>query len=60
MKFLVTFREVNTGSVSVKARSEEEAKELAREQYYAGNVFWKDTEEEITDVIRERERGEER
>lgn len=60
MKYTVSFKEVNYGGVTVEARSAEEAKILAEQEYYKGNVFWKDTDLELRSVKKEVERGEER
>lgn len=60
MKYTVSFKEVNYGGVTVEARSSEEAKILAEQEYYNGNVFWKDTDLELRSVKKEVERGEER
>ena len=35
---------LNYGGVDVEARNETEAQEKARQEYYNGNVFWKDSE----------------
>lgn len=60
MKYLVAFKEVNYGSIMVNANSVEEAQELAEEQYYNGNVFWKDTDLEMTCIKQEPDRGDAR
>ena len=44
MKYHVTITEMNYGGVDVEARNETEAQEKARQEYYNGNVFWKDSE----------------
>ena len=59
-KYVVSLKEVNYGSVSVKAESEEEAWDKARQEYYRGCVFWKDSEVELDSVEREPDRGYER
>ena len=59
-KYVVSLKEVNYGSVSVKAENEEEARELARQEYYRGCVFWKDSDMELDSVEREQDRGYER
>ena len=43
MKYHVTITEINYGGVDVEARNETEAQEKARQEYYNGNVFWKDS-----------------
>ena len=60
MKYLVAFKEVNYGSIMVNANSVEEAQELAEEQYYNGNVFWQDTDLEMTRIKQEPDRGDAR
>lgn len=44
MKYHVTITEINYGGVDVEAATEKEAQEKARQEYYKGNVFWKDSE----------------
>ncbi len=44
MKYHVTITEINYGGADVEARNETEAQEKARQEYYNGNVFWKDSE----------------
>ena len=60
MKFIVSVKEVNYGGVSVEANSVEEARELAEQEYFNGNVFWKDTDLEYPSVRLEKERGDAR
>ena len=60
MKYTVSIRETSYGSVTVDARSMEEAKALAEQEYFDGNVFWKDSELELCSVEKERERGDAR
>ena len=60
MKYTVSFKEVNYGSVTVNAHSAEEAKILAEREYMQGNVVWKDVKLELRSVEKETERGEER
>ena len=42
MKYHVTITEINYGGVDVEAATEKEAQEKARQEYYKGNIFWKD------------------
>lgn len=44
MKYHVTITEINYGGVDVEAATEKEAQEKARQEYYKGNIFWKDSE----------------
>ena len=44
MKYHVTVTEINYGGVDVEAATEKEAQEKARQEYYKGNFFWKDSE----------------
>lgn len=60
MKFFVSVKEVNYGGVSVEANSAEEAIERAEDEYFNGNVFWKDTDLEYPSVRLEKERGDAR
>ncbi len=60
MKYRVTLKEINFGGVTVEARSPEEAAEKAEAEYYNGNVFWKDTDVQMTSVQRENDRGDAR
>ena len=56
MKYTVKVREVNEGVVTVTAASPEEAKEIAEQEYYNGNVLWDKCDFEITDVDRQKAR----
>jgi hypothetical protein len=58
MKYMVSIKEINYGSVEVEAASLEEAKEKAEREYYNGNVFWKDTDLEYPTVRNRQDRGE--
>ena len=60
MQYTVSFQEVNFGSVTVSARSAEEAKILAEQEYTRCNVNWTDTQLKFCSVCKESERGEER
>lgn len=44
MKYHVTITEINYGGIDIEANNEKEAQERARQEYYNGNVFWKDSE----------------
>ena len=44
MKYHVTITEINYGGVDVEAVTETEAQEKARQEYYKGRIFWKDSE----------------
>ena len=48
IKFVASFTEVNRGAVVLKAKSVEDAEELAMQMYYDGVVHW--TNCEITDL----------
>lgn len=60
MKYRVTLKEINFGGVTVEARSPEEAVKKVEAEYCNGNVFWKDTDVEMTSVQRETDRGDAR
>ena len=44
MRYAVSVLEKGWGSVEVEAGSRDEAIEKASEAYYAGNIFWADSE----------------
>ena len=60
MKYTVSFKETNYGSVTVEAASAEEAKILAEQEYYNENVLWKDSKLELRSVRKEIDRGDAR
>lgn len=60
MKYLVSVKEVNYGAVEVEAASPDEAKEKAEQEYYNGNVYWKDTDIDYPSVRKEPDRGDAR
>ena len=60
MKYTVSFKETNYGGVTVEASSPEEAKILAEQEYYNGNVFWNDSDLELRSVKKENDRGDAR
>ncbi len=60
MKYTVSFKETNYGGVTVEARNAEEAKILAEQEYYNGNVYWKDSDLELRSVKKEIDRGDAR
>ena len=57
MKYLVSVKEVNYGAVEVEAASPDEAMEKAEQEYYNGNVYWKDTDIDYPSVRKEQDRG---
>ncbi len=60
MKYTVSFKETNYGGVTVEASNAEEAKMLAEQEYYNGNVYWKDSDLELRSVKKEIDRGDAR
>ena len=54
MKYTVKVREVNDGVLTVDADSPEEAREIAEQEYYNGNVFWKGCEFDVISVERQK------
>lgn len=62
MTYLISVKEVSRGRISIEASSQEEAERLAEQAYYDGDIYWKDSEMEITEVVseRKRDRGEAR
>lgn len=60
MKYTVLFKETNYGGVTVESSSAEEAKILAEQEYYNGNVYWKDSDLELRSVKKEIDRGDAR
>ena len=60
MKYVVSVKEISYGSVVVEAKNPQEAKTAAEEQYHKGNVFWNDSEFDVSSVKREQDRGDAR
>ena len=61
MKYIVTVKEVNYGGVEVEAATPQEAEEKAEQEYYNGNVFWKNSDVEYPSVKKaDRDRGDAR
>lgn len=61
MKYLVSIKEINYGGVEIEAANRQEAQEKAEQEYYNGNVFWKDTDISYPSVKKEnRDRGDAR
>lgn len=60
MKYLVSVKEINYGAVEVEASSPDDAKEKAEQEYYNGNVYWKDTDLDYPSVRKEQDRGDTR
>ncbi len=56
MKFRVSVREINFGSVVVDAKNKEEAITKAEEVYNEGNIHWIDSSLESAGVTKEQER----
>lgn len=50
MKYVVSVKEVNYGAVTVEANSPEQAKELAEQEYYGGNVYWDNSDIDYLNV----------
>ena len=47
MKYVFDVKEISYGSVSVEANNEEEAREMAWEEYNYGNTYWGDSDVDI-------------
>lgn len=60
MKYLVSVKEINYGAVEIEASSPDDAKEKAEQEYYNGNVYWKDTDLDYPSVRKEQDRGDTR
>jgi hypothetical protein len=60
VKYLVSVKEINYGAVEVEASSPDDAKEKAEQEYYNGNVYWKDTDLDYPSVRKEQDRGDTR
>jgi hypothetical protein len=60
MKYRVRLKETRYGSVTVQARSPEEAKLLAENEYAKGRTHWIDSSVELRGIEKEKERGDER
>ena len=62
MIYHISVKEVSRGSISIKASSQEEAEQLAEQAYYNGEINWKESDMEITQIYSSRkiERGDAR
>jgi hypothetical protein len=60
VKYLVSVKEINYGAVEIEASSPDDAKEKAEQEYYNGNVYWKDTDLDYPSVRKEQDRGDTR
>ena len=62
MIYHISIKEVSRGSISIEADSQEEAEQLAEQAYFAGEIEWKDSDMEITQIHSSRriERGDAR
>ncbi len=49
MKYVFNVKEISYGCIEVEAETEEQAREIADEQYSMGNTIWRGGEYEITD-----------
>ena len=59
MIYHISVKEVSRGSISIEASSQEEAEQLAEQAYYNGEINWKESDMEITQIYSSRkiERG---
>ena len=62
MIYHISVKEVNRGSISIEASSQEEAEQMAEQAYYNGEINWKESDMEITQIYSSRkiERGDAR
>ena len=62
MKYTIQIKETSCGTVTVEASSPQEAEELAEQAYYTGEINWKESDMEITQIYSSRkiERGDAR
>ena len=60
MKYRVRLKEIRYGSVTVQARSTEEAKLLAENEYAKSRTRWIDSSVELRGIEKVRDRGDER
>lgn len=60
MKYRVRLKETRYGSVTVQARSPEEAKLLAENEYAKGRTHWIDSNVELRGIEKVQDRGDER
>ena len=62
MIYHISVKEVSRGSISIEASSQGEAEQLAEQAYYNGEINWKESDMEITQIYSSRkiERGDAR
>ena len=60
MKYRVRLKEIRYGSITVQARSPEEAKLLAENEYAKGRIRWIDSSVELRGIEKVKDRGDER
>ena len=60
MKYRVRLKETRYGSVTVQARSPEEAKLVAENEYAKGRIHWIDSNVELRGIEKVQDRGDER
>ena len=62
MIYHISVKEVSRGSISIEASCQEEAEQLAEQAYYNGEINWKESDMEITQIYfsRKIERGDAR
>jgi len=54
MKYVVSVKEINYGGITVEATSPEQAREIAEQEYFNGNVYWKNTDVDYPDIQKEK------
>lgn len=54
MKYVVSVKEINYGGITVEANSPEQAREIAEQEYFNGNVYWKNTDVDYSDIQKEK------
>ena len=50
MIYHISVKEVSRGSISIEASSQEEAEQMAEQAYYNGEINWKESDMEITQI----------
>ncbi len=54
MRYVVSVKETNYGGITVEANSPEQAREIAEQEYFNGNVYWKNTDVDYPDIQKEK------
>ena len=51
---LYSVKEINYGGITVEATSPEQAREIAEQEHFNGNVYWKNTDVDYPDIQKEK------